>query len=1161
MAERQANRQDKSVAPAPTDKSAADLSARQSYQPVYIAPRRSAYESEARRAARTFGGAPIDFQPTPLGGGGSRAELGPDLSRKLTREVDKGGTALPTRTRRQMERHLHEGLGGVTIVSNAVSDEVAQAVEADAFTVHNTVFFRSGVYAPGDPRSDRILAHELMHALQHERGGSDDYVIQRNDPNEQEPGDVWEGGRGNTHFALTFAPGSNTPTLMSIKELKLPKINNKIKGKTAIRGISDEHLITDLFDYTTRGGDRDTVQRTKWEEAFNEDTTAVENFINNLPANPDSENDSDPFYYIKVIASNQIISGTKDQILARQEMMIPTWDKSGTPSFFDLDHYREHQLQGRDEIENIWLLESSVNRSAGSKIRNKVLAEINDLYKRARDANFFTGRNEARDVARYPRTPPSQALHFHTVSGGESLGRSVDTWTIDEIKAAKHLKNGQTELVRALSLDELRELGLVPGPNGAPTTVLWFLGERSSFYRRIDISDLASPKYDGAPIAGGDLGAFIKNFKIDTVTLTANFDPANAERGAEMGRIVGSVKGGVGTYYDRDLKDKVRAERIEVTADITLPLRYDPRYGYGSYIDRSGVREALMNAREAKAKGASPFEVNEAGLTDDWAMGFSATLTSTHPMFSGLQATLGLTSYGVQLDVDIPTDRLDFGFFRVTEANLSVAYGDEGLLFGGAAAFEIPSIGNGQIVAMGETIEGSFDFDFDFVDPASISVKYENENWSFEAELGITEGVVPGLQSGQIRIGMDEEGGLSFDGEAAVLLPGQSEPVEIEILYSEEEGVTIGGTVDFNTDSWPMVEGATVTVSANYDPDAGAWTLSGTGSASFAFPGVTGTLSATYNNGGIVFSGDGDVAIGNATGEFSFAVGNFPLNDEGEFDTSAEPTEEFDAFGSGSVSISFGPYLTGTAGIAYTPENEIEISGGIALPPSIELFEAREYDKNIIRFPRLEFPIFGVTIPVVGSIGVFGFIGGSLRGFATIGPATLDDTQVDIAYTIGDPDSAVIHGESHLNFGMEAGLELALSGGLGLGAAVADLSGEVGITAALILNVDAGADLDVHWTPLTGLAIDMALRGSASPSFRVGVFGRVAASVAIFGEVWSERWDRTLAEFGSGLEVGVVQPAGWDEENGLDLDFANAVFTYPEFDIEEISSDIMDRIV
>ena len=1152
MEQRPAKRQDKTAEP--VQAKAADLVARQSHPPVYIAPRHSKHESEARRAAAHFGGAPIDFQPSPLSGGGRRAELGPDLSRKLTRELDKGGDIIPSGTRGRMERHFHTSLKGIRVVDNAASNEIANAVETHAFTVGQTVFFGSGVYAPGDPRSDRILAHELTHALQYERGGIDEYVIQRDDPNQQEPGDVWEGERRDNGFKLDLLEDK-----YFMPVLRLPKINNRIKGKSALAGITTT-LITNPFFYTTRGGDRDTAQRQKWNTHIREHKSGIEAFIDRLPANPSSGKDANPYYYLKVRATNQIISGTKEQLLTRPEMLIPNWNKSGKTSFYDVDHYIEHQLRGEDEIPNIWLLKNSVNRSTGSKIRNTVLAEINDLYRRAREDNFFTGRNQNRDTLRFSRTPREQYLNFNRVLAGDNLGGNVDAWTVDEIIAAKHLQYNGKKLVRPLRINELRKLGLVAGPNGPPTTVLWFLGKNSSFYRRVDIGDLANPKFKGKVIGSAD-DDFFKNFRVSSVSITAGFNPGEATEDQQMGSLTGTVRGGVGTYYDRDTGQKVTGDRITVQADITLPLRYDPRFGYGSYIDRTGVREALMAARAAEAKGASPFVVNEAGLTDDWAMGLSATLTSTHPLFEGLKATLSLSSFGVQLDVDIPTDKLDFGFFRVTEANISVAYGDEGLLFGGSAAFEIPQIGTGAIAAMGQVIEGSFDFDFDFVDPASISVRYENEKWSFGAELGIIEGVIPGLNSGQIRIGIDEEGGLLFNGEAEVLLPGQSNPVEIEISYSKEEGVSIGGTVNFDTAAWPMIENATVTLNANYDPETGAWALDGTGSAGFAFPGVTGTLSATYNNGGIVFRGDGDVAIGNATGEFSFAVGNFPVNEQGEFDTTADPTEEFDAWGSGSVSIAFGPYLTGTAGITYTPEDEIIISGGIALPPSIELFAAREYDRQLVRFPRLEFPIFGVSIPVVGSIGVFGFISGSVRGYATVGPATLDDTHVDITYMLGNPDSAEIHGESHLNFGMEAGLELSLSGGLGVGAAVADLTGEVGITAALVLSVEAGADLDVNWSPQAGLEIDMALRGTASPSFRVGVFGRVAASVALYGEVWSERWDRTLAEFGSGLELSIVQPASWDEENGLDLDFANAEFTYPDFDIEEISSNIMDQII
>jgi hypothetical protein len=440
-------------------------------------------------------------------------------------------------------------------------------------------------------------------------------------------------------------------------------------------------------------------------------------------------------------------------------------------------------------------------------------------------------------------------------------------------------------------------------------------------------------------------------------------------------------------------------------------------------------------------------------------------------------------------------------------------------------------------------------------------VRYQNEDWSFGAELGITEGVVPGLKSGTINVGIEDSGSLRFSGEAQVQLPGQAEPAAIDVSYSDEEGVSVAGTVNFDTSRWPAIENATVTVGGRYDPNGGNWGLSGTGSADFALPGVTGTLTAAYDDGGIIFRGDGDVAIGNATGDFNFAIGNYPVSDAGEFDRSASPTEEFNAWGGGSVSIAFGSYITGTVGIQYTPEDTVELSGGIALPPSIPLFDPIERERDLLPIPRINFPIFGVSIPVVGSVGVFGFVGGRVLGYATIGPASIDDTDAIVTYTLGEPDSTVIHGESHLNLPMAAGVKLDIGGGLGLGAAVADVTGEVGIQASLDFDFNAGSDLAVDWTPRNGLSMDLNLHAEATPSFGVGIYGRVAASVAIYGEVWSERWDEQLASFGSGLSVSVSQPASWDEDNGLKLDFNQANFTYPDFNIREIASDIMDEIV
>jgi hypothetical protein len=53
---------------------------------------------------------------------------------------------------------------------DAEADRLAATLGARAFTSGRDIFFRSGAYAPGRPDGQRLLAHELAHVPQQERG-------------------------------------------------------------------------------------------------------------------------------------------------------------------------------------------------------------------------------------------------------------------------------------------------------------------------------------------------------------------------------------------------------------------------------------------------------------------------------------------------------------------------------------------------------------------------------------------------------------------------------------------------------------------------------------------------------------------------------------------------------------------------------------------------------------------------------------------------------------------------------------------------------------------------------------------------------------------------------------------------------------------------------
>ena len=97
-------------------------------------------------------------------GGGEHAMLQPlrDESRQLDPAV-----------RMSMERSMGASFGDVIVHTGEASGEAAEGLDAAAFTVGRHVVFGPGRYDPSSPRGRMLLAHELEHVVQQQRGGGD----------------------------------------------------------------------------------------------------------------------------------------------------------------------------------------------------------------------------------------------------------------------------------------------------------------------------------------------------------------------------------------------------------------------------------------------------------------------------------------------------------------------------------------------------------------------------------------------------------------------------------------------------------------------------------------------------------------------------------------------------------------------------------------------------------------------------------------------------------------------------------------------------------------------------------------------------------------------------------------------------------------------------
>ena len=81
------------------------------------------------------------------------------------------GRALDSGSRREMESRFGHDFSQVRVHDDSLANRSASAMGAAAYTVGRDIAFARGMQEPGDLHRRRLLAHELAHVIQQERGG------------------------------------------------------------------------------------------------------------------------------------------------------------------------------------------------------------------------------------------------------------------------------------------------------------------------------------------------------------------------------------------------------------------------------------------------------------------------------------------------------------------------------------------------------------------------------------------------------------------------------------------------------------------------------------------------------------------------------------------------------------------------------------------------------------------------------------------------------------------------------------------------------------------------------------------------------------------------------------------------------------------------------
>ncbi|SHO62231.1 DUF4157 domain-containing protein [Algoriphagus zhangzhouensis] len=1046
-----------------------------------------------------------------------------------------GGSPMAPAVQSEMGQKIGADFSGVKIHTGPQATSMSNALGAQAFTHGSDVYFNEGKYSPESSKGKHLLAHELTHTIQQKSA-----VVQRMPMVQKEEEEEEEIVKTN-EFSFTVGRPAKTYSINTENQTAtFPTLG--VPGFKVRYGPGRG----ESFKKTVRSG----THIESWESDAMTGSGFTSDFEEKIHQEnpPQLEQNDNPIYYLTLrgnrgAASSRrgesgVIFGTEAQI--KRRLTRPYWNASGEFKPHDVDHKRELQLGG-DETDtgNLWMLESSANRSSGSLINNEINARIRTL---------LTGSSE--NLISPPSHEAVKENYTITLTEGVSRGRGMrlpsdananQNWTLERIKQGRQLRG-----LRFLTEAQVSQGGF----RGSPNELMIYTNVMGGLPIRIPWSQEALD--NGGRDGLESLNLFIgKRGGARMIINAVRYQSTTSESEGEGGN--GSIRvtafpGSTGL--------------IEEKTDLVFEINRKEGVQYGGVISRSSTESAMERVLEFKP--LSPITLTSVELNDDIGMVASGTIAPTVPFIGNSNIQITINEEGVRISKIFTAS--DFSFpspFDFHNSSLEIFAGTDGIGLEGIVNFGIQSVGEGHIGAAASTsggfeLEGAFNFDSELFDPAEIRVEYKNEIWTIGGTVGIPEGKIRGVKSATINATYSENV-FAAEGEAELDIPG-IERGRMSIEYGEN-GFSIGGSFNLSSEV-PGITGGSVEARVSKTNEDEEYHVFVTGTAQPDIPGINSTLTVTYEDGALTIEGSADYSRGMLSGSVNVGATNRAIGEDGQ--PSGDPTDTILIYGGGSLTLQITPWLAATAEVQFLPNGELEVTARLS-SDEYEVFGRREVNRNLFRAPTIEIPIFAIPLGP-RSIGLVAQIGGGLDFTAGFGPGALRNMSAEITYNPERENETTLNGHGEFVIPADAGLTLRGDLSLGVSAGIASLTGGIELEGSLGLEGEALASVDVNWSPLEGLTIDALGRITVNPKF---VFALNAFARASLGIGWfsiSETWRHNLAsyEWGPDIQFGIVFPIHYREGEAFSISFDDLEVIYPDLDIINMASglarDVKDDI-
>ncbi len=1047
----------------------------------------------------------------------TKADAGGSVAGDVEHRIDAtrgGGAPLPANTRGEMESQFGTDFGNVNIHTGSEAQSLSSDLNAKAFTVGNDVYFNNGAFAPETQEGKHLLAHELTHVVQQGGGESAQRRVQRG-PTAPAAAPAGPAGASpaasSEEFTATSYKGplgeitigtDGSPTAINIATLQIPAA--KTKGPVATPASVE-------LSSAERG---ETKQASNWNAAIGDLSGQVNDVITR-----DKGADLSGTVYFKIGGQKRYLIGSRSDVA--KKFANPFWSPTGKATSYEIDHSVELQMGGNDDTANLWLLEGWINGQCGVTIKGNIYKALGGIMTAANigDKALWKGKKPPKvaDV----RYGPKITVGKVTFDGAPDAGAGSFYKPSDITSAKEHIKP-----LKAMTEQQVKDDGL-PGTKDS----------LSIFTSRAGGSMLKVPWGEGKTNAA--IGKeWVRGVTADSLT----FD-------------VGSQTGSITVTL---FKPKGKKGLLKPVTD-TLPIEKMDGIPFGGAISDAGVR-GMMKRASVSVEGWSPITFSDAAMGDD-GLSAKGKLKISVPALEGIDVDLVLSGDEIALQKTFTADEFSLpGPVQVNGCSLTIGVGTNGVSATGDVMFSIERVGKGVISATASTkaggtcsLHGEFQFDPKLVDEGLITLDYKEGKLSGTGKLGIKEGRIKGIKSAKASIAVDDKK-WNATGSVEPDVPG-IDHADLSIAFDPDKGMKVSG--DLFLKKMPGISDGKL--SAELLETGDRWKLKASGTVNLAIPDLPASITATYDDGAFTASLTVAYAKGMLKGSLVVGLTNQAVGDDGK--PAGDPGDDLTVFGSGSMTIQVAPWLQGTVAITLLPTGKLKVYGEVALPSTLDVFPEKRFDKELLSI-GIDIPIVGVS--VAGQrVGIFATIGGNVKLMAGVGPGQLRNVKLGIDYTPGEEDKTHVTGSAEMHVPADAGLRLAITGGIGAGIPIVSATAGLEIGAFAGVKAEANVGTTVDWTPTKGLVLEGKAEAKAQPAFAFDVTGFVKVEADLLVKtinLYEKRWQLAAFEYGSGMELGIELPLRYEEGKPFNPSIEDVKFTYPDIDPMGMLGGLIDKL-